>query len=203
MAMSHEPRKPEGSETPDTGHAYDGIREYDNPLPGWWVWIFWGTIIWSAFYLFFALLPPKMLSGQAMLAADQEEANLRLFGALPDDLKLDDATIVKYAQDEKWTRIGRSIFQSKCVSCHGMNAQGDAGPNLTDDYYIHVKTPADICDVIDKGRKNGAMPAWGAFLKKNEILVVASYVASLRGTNVPGKAHEGEVPVMPWGKVAK
>lgn len=189
--------------TPDTGHSYDGIREYDNPLPGWWVAIFWASIIGGAGYLFLAFLPPALFSGPTQLAAEQAAADARLFGALPPDLKADDATVLKFSQDEKWIGIGRSIFGTNCVTCHGDKAQGGAGPNLTDDAYIYAKTPADIADVIAKGRKSGAMPAWAGSLSNNQILMVTAYVASLRGTNQPGKAPEGAVPDTAWGQSAK
>lgn len=203
--MSRDPHTPQtdpaSDATPDTGHNYDGIREYDNPLPGWWVWIFWITIIWGFIYIFFAFLPPKMFSGETSLETEKAEMTARVFGALP-DLQLDDATILEYSQKPEWTAIGRSMFQANCVSCHASDGQGSVGPNLTDNAYINVKTPADIADVIANGRKNGAMPAWGKFFEKKEQVMLAAYVASLRGENRPGKAAEGEVPAMPWGKSA-
>ncbi len=198
--MSDSPKQSPDT-TPDTGHAYDGIREYDNPLPGWWVWIFWITIFWSAGYLFLALLPPKIFSGETSLAVEKQEINQRLFGNLP-ELKMDDATVLEYSKDPKWTAIGRSVFTSNCTQCHGSEAQGmvGSGPNLTDNFYIHVKTPADICDVIAKGRKNGAMPTWEKTIERNKLVMLAAYVASLRGENRPGKPAEGEIPAMKWGK---
>ncbi len=197
--MSDSQKQPDS--TPDTGHEYDGIREYDNPLPGWWVWIFWITIIWSAGYLFLAFLPPKIFSGETSLVVEKQEINNRLFGSLG-ELTMDDATILEYSKDPKWTVIGRNVFSANCVACHGTEAQGmvGSGPNLTDDAYLHVKTPADIADVIAKGRKNGAMPPWEKTIERNKLVMLAAYVTSLRGKNVPGKPAEGTAPVMEWGQ---
>ena len=98
-------------------------------------------------------------------------------------------------KNEQMLRLGASIFQTNCVSCHGRHAEGMSCPNLTDNYYIHVKTIEDFVDVITKGRNNGAMPTWGNRLSPNEIIAVAAYVASLRNTNYPGGRNaEGTVP---------
>jgi cytochrome c oxidase cbb3-type subunit 3 len=110
----------------------------------------------------------------------------------------DSATLLKLAKDPLMNKMGASIFQTNCVSCHGRHAEGVACPNLTDNYYIHVKKIEDFIDVITKGRNNGAMPAWGNRLRPNEIIVVAAYVSSLRNTNYPGGKHpEGTIPP-PW-----
>ena len=116
------------------------------------------------------------------------------------DVKMDAATLVTLSHDEKWLKVGHSIFQSNCVTCHGTDASGNAGPNLTDESYLHVRKIQDIGDVIANGRANGAMPAWGQRLLPVEQALVASYVASLRGKNLPsagGRPAEGE-QIAPW-----
>ncbi len=183
---------------PLTDHAYDGIREYDNPLPGWWTWIFVGTIIFSAVYFYCAIT-----SGQLSAVTEYDRSVIEETAREFQGVKLapDATTILRIARDEKSRNLrdlGASIFQTNCVSCHGTHAEGFTCPNQTDDYYLDVKKVTDFVDVISRGRNNGAMPAWGNKLSPNEIIVVSGYLASLRGTNYPtGRKPEGTIPP-PW-----
>lgn len=177
-------------------HNYDGIQEYDNPTPGWWWLIFNATFVFSIFYFIFFTFSPD-----AWTLADEHSsalaANLRLqFGEIG-ELKPDEETLLKYIDDPKWLAVGKATFQGRCVSCHGANAQGGIGPNMTDDNYKNVKQLTDIANVIANGAANGAMPAWKNQLHPNEIVLTAAYIASLRGKNLPGKAPEGDV-APPW-----
>lgn len=194
MSDPKHPAHDDAPDGPELLHEYDGIQEYDNPLPRWWVWTFWATILWAGLYFLLAILPPKVFSGEAVLAAEQAALTARTFGTLG-ELKPDNETVLKYARDPQWTAFGQGAFRSTCAACHNENAQGGAGPNLTDDAYLHAKEPADLFKVIRDGAKGGAMPAWSARFNDNEIIMLAAYVASLRGTNAPGgKAPEGAVP---------
>lgn len=180
-----------------TGHNYDGIEEYDNPTPGWWTWLFILSIIFAIFYyLIMNIVSQGKLSPAAYHEREQAEYTKRQFGELV-DVKPDNASLFKLMGEERWRSAGGAIFQSNCVACHGKNAQGDIGPNLTDDFYIYVKKLSDIPDVVSVGRNNGSMPAWNTRLSKEEILVVSAYVASLRGGNVPGKAKEANAVEIP------
>lgn len=180
-------------------HNYDGIQEYDNPTPGWWTWIFVGTIAFSVVYLLVMFLTGEQLSPQALYQKDYTELLKLQYGELG-DVKPDAATILKLSKDTKWVGVGGSIFRSNCISCHGTDGSGMAAPNLTDDNWINVKKVEDIADVVTKGRKNGTMPAWANRLQPVEVVLVSSYVASLRGTNlqsIGGRAKEGEI-APPW-----
>lgn len=177
-------------------HNYDGIEEYDNPLPGWWTFIFVGSIAFSVVYVLYyhSNVPDRTIyDGYDRAVA----ANMRLqFGDMG-ILTIDRETIEKYMHDEKWLKFGKVVFKTNCVSCHGVNAQGVVGPNLTDNYWKHVKKLEDIGFVIRNGAAGKAMPSWKNRLHPNELVLVAAYVASLRGTNAPGKGPEGrEIP--PW-----
>ncbi|MEM9646594.1 MAG: cbb3-type cytochrome c oxidase N-terminal domain-containing protein [Planctomycetota bacterium] len=180
-----------------TDHAYDGIEEYDNPLPGWWKWLFIASIVFSPFYWFYYHGGAEGRSihdryGTALAA------NTRLQFAEIGDLVADEETIVSYSQKANWVKVGEIVFRTNCVSCHGREGEGKVGPNLTDEHYKNVKTVADIASVIANGANANAMPAWSNRLHPNEIVLVSAYVASLRGTNVDGgKAPEGEIPG-PW-----
>jgi cytochrome c oxidase cbb3-type subunit 3 len=184
------------NEPPLTSHDYDGIREYDNPMPGWWVWIFWGTIVFSGFYFFLA----TVINGAFSPVAEYDKAvamELKKGGVLKPDAE----TLVRLSHDEESVKSGAAIFQTNCVSCHGRDAAGLTAPNLTDDSYINIKNIADIASVVALGAKNGAMPSWKNRLSPNEVVLVASYVASLRGQNKPGRPPEGQ-PIPPWSAQA-
>ncbi|HMQ17092.1 MAG TPA: cbb3-type cytochrome c oxidase N-terminal domain-containing protein [Phycisphaerae bacterium] len=189
------------SEQPTSGvdvlleHNYDGIQEYDNPTPGWWWWIFIGTFAFSVVYFIFFQFSPVSWTIHESYDVATAELLRRQFGDLR--LEPDEATILRYANDPEWLLVGRSVFQGRCTQCHGRNGEGLVGPNLTDDHYKNVKKAADIAHVIANGAANGAMPAHKNQLHPNEIVLTASYIASLRGLNLPGRAPEGEI-IPPW-----
>jgi cytochrome c oxidase cbb3-type subunit 3 len=187
-----------GSQEPAlTDHAYDGIQEYDNPTPGWWIWIFILSIVFSAIYFFIVnIVGTGQLSPQAFYERAVLE-EMKSTGVL----KADAATLMKLMKDADSLKTGESIFQAKCVSCHARDGSGLTGPNLTDDNYINVTKIADIADVVTNGRNNGAMPTWRNSLRPNEIVQVSAYVASLRGQNKKGKPAEPNAkPIAPWSE---
>jgi cytochrome c oxidase cbb3-type subunit III len=179
-----------------TGHRYDDIEEYDNPLPGWWSWIFAVSIVFSVAYFFFATMIGQQVSSEGFYDREVTADTQRQF-AMMGDIKSDPASLLKLSTDDKLLKVGRAIFLTNCAACHNSNGAGLTGPNLTDDVYVHVKRIEDIADVVAAGRNNGAMPAWNNRLQPKEVTLVAAYVASLRGTNVPGRTPEGQ-PIAPW-----
>lgn len=187
-------------------HEYDGIREFDNPTPGWWHVIFFGTIIFAAFYWVFWHFSPLAWSAEDAWEADQVADYKRIFGEVG-DLNPDEKTILKMAGDQQMLSVARSLFIGNCALCHSKDGGGINGVNLTDDAYKNVKKLEDVFTVITNGANLGAMPAWGTKLSKNERVILASYVVTLRGKNVPGRPAEGEViapfPSIPQGEPAK
>jgi cytochrome c oxidase cbb3-type subunit III len=179
-----------------TDHLYDGIEEYDNPLPGWWSWLFVASIVFSIFYWFYyqSGVPGRSVQAQYDVAVAD---NLRVQFAEIGELKPDEATLVKYMNDEKWKTVGQVVYKANCISCHGANGEGNVGPNLTDDRFKNVRKIEDIATVIREGANNGAMPSWKNRLHVNEVVLTAAYIASMRGSPVAGKTPEGnEIP--PW-----
>lgn len=178
-------------------HEYDGIREYDNPTPGWWHLIFAGSVLFGVVYFSFFTFSPMAWTPQSALAAAQTREFQRLFAEIG-ELAPDEPTIRSLMGDEKWMAVAQGLFATNCVSCHGPEGQGLVGPNLTDDAYKNVMTLTDIPRVITDGAANGAMPAWGARLHPNEIVLLSAYVADLRGKNLPGpRGPEGDT-IPPW-----
>lgn len=173
-------------------HEYDGIREYDNPTPGWWHAIFLASIVFAAVYFLYYGYNPSASSVWGDLAAKQTEENKRIFGTLG-NLEPDEATLKMLIADTKFMTVGRAQFQATCAQCHAKDGAGINGVNLTDDHYKNVKRMTDIFNVISDGAGSGAMPAWKNNMSKNERVLLAAYVASLRGTSpAGGKAPEGD-----------
>jgi cytochrome c oxidase cbb3-type subunit 3 len=178
-------------------HSYDGIQEYDNPLPGWWKWVFIASIVFAPPYFFFY---HNGTEGRSLADRYDRElaANLRLQFAEIGELTADRESVVRFLYEKSWLQVGKIVFKTHCVSCHDKDGGGLIGPNLCDEQYKNVKDIGDFVNVIQKGANAGAMPAWKNRLSTNELVMVASYVASLRGTTpAKGKAGEGR-EIAPW-----
>jgi cytochrome c oxidase cbb3-type subunit 3 len=184
-------------------HEYDGIREFDNPTPGWWHLFFFATVLFSVVYYFFFTFSPLASTPQQRWEAKQVREFERMFGAYG-DLKPDTKTILMMKEDPKMMAVASSLFVKNCATCHGTDGGGINGFNLTDDNYKNVANLEDIAKVIAEGRNSGAMPAWGNRLNENERVILSSYVASLRGTKPanPKAADATEKPIAPWPTTA-
>lgn len=180
-----------------TGHNYDGIQEYDNPTPSWWIWVFIASVLFAGAYLFLMLVAAGDLSPNAEYERAAVANLKKKFGEIG-ILEADAPTIVQYMNEPQWLQLGEGVYKANCVTCHGLNGEGNSGPNLTDEAYINITKIEDIGTILKEGAKAGAMPAWANRLHPNELVLVASYVASLRGTNASGgKAAEGQA-IDPW-----
>src|SRR6266498_421067 len=101
-----------------TDHAYDGIQEYDNPMPGWWVWLFVATFVFSVLYFFIASVTNGAMSPVASYdRAVAAEMKKQMAGGVA--LKGDAATLLKLIKDEESMKMGANIFSANCVACHG------------------------------------------------------------------------------------
>ena len=172
-------------------HEYDGIQEFDNPMPRWWVWIFWGTFYFAICYflwfnVYFKGTPVIEEYAQDMSAAREEMAKKQL-GA-----KVTEEALLNLEKNSAVMADAQAIFKKRCVQCHNTNGQGLIGPNLTDDYWIHGHASLiDIYDVVNGGVPSKGMPEWGKQLSPVEVAKVAAYVGTLRGKHLSGKAPEG------------
>ena len=178
-----------------TGHAADGIEEYDNPLPAWWFYMFVGTIVWAIGYL---IIYPGMGNYPGLIgwtqvgqyekevatADDKYRAMRDRYLALP---------ITEIASDPAVRKMGMRMFSNNCAQCHGADARGSYGfPNLADTDWIYGGTPADIKNSITLGRQ-GAMPAWGSVIGEQGVTNVTSYIQTLNGREAdPARAKAGE-----------
>jgi cytochrome c oxidase cbb3-type subunit 3 len=165
-------------------HEYDGIREYDNPMPRWWVWIFWATIVFAVLYW---LNLPGIGSGKGRIASyeqDVAQAQEKYGSRAPaPGSGPTDAQLVALARDPATRAQGKAVFEANCTPCHRSDAGGVIGPNLTDDFWIHGGRPTQILHTLTVGVLDKGMPAWGMVLKPDDVAAAAAYVMSLHGTH--------------------
>ncbi len=175
-------------------HNYDGIQEYDNPLPGWWKLTFWATALFAVPYaIWFHGMGHGIAAGYAA-----EEARADAIAATRVPLDQSAAGLQALMADPEHLAGGRKIWETYCLACHLIDGGGIVGPNMTDDYYIHVRKLEDIPPLVRNGVVEKGMTPWKGILSENQIAEVSAYAASLRGTtpSTP-KAPQGEV-IPPW-----
>lgn len=175
-------------------HDYDGIKELDNNLPPWWVYLFYACIIFAVIYLvrFEIMGAPDQ---EAELKSEMAQAKIEVAEYMKTAPDLMDEKTVTLLTDAADLDAGKAIFTTNCVACHRADAGGQIGPNLTDDHWILGGGIKNLFHTITNGGRDGkGMIAWKGTLKPKEIQAVASYVISLRGSNPKDpKAPDGEI----------
>jgi cytochrome c oxidase cbb3-type subunit III len=166
----------EAHQDPLREHVYDGIQEYDNRLPNWWLWTFYCAIIFAVGYWFY-----YQQSGDAVTADVQlqmEQAAIAARAASLSKGPLTDDQLWAMSQDPTTVAAGAATFATTCATCHGENLKGKIGPDLTDQVWIHGGTPAEIVHTITTGVGAKGMPTWGPILGAKRINDVAAFVLS-------------------------
>ncbi len=171
-------------------HNYDGIEEFDHPLPKWWLVTFYGTIIFAALYTGYYHFGSGPLQDAELgndMAAIQKLA--------PPAASIDDlaAKAIALMNDSATKDAGKLAYMGKCAACHGTLGEGGIGPNLTDKFWINGDgQAAAVTKVILEGVPEKGMPTWGAVIPAEETAQLTVFIASLQGTNPPkAKAPEG------------
>ena len=182
-----------GSTDQTMGHSFDGIEEYDNPLPKWWFWLFVGTLMFSVGYL---ILYPGLGNWKGMLPGykdgwtgvnewqkEMDKADAK-FG--PIFAKFAAMPVEEVAKDPQALKMGGRLFASNCSVCHGSDAKGAYGfPNLTDNDWRWGGEPETIKASILNGR-HGIMPAWAEVIGEQGVADVAAFVlTNLDGRTLP------------------
>ena len=203
-----------GTET--TGHEWDGIKELNNPLPRWWLYVLYATSAWSVVYwILFPAIPgitgytKGIIGGTAREALDETMANARAERAVFLD-RIEAASLEELSEDADLMNFaiagGRAAFADNCVPCHGLGGAGQAGgyPSLADDDWIWGGTLDDIQATLLYGiradnddTRISDMPAFGVdeLLTDEEIADVAAYVLSLSGGEADSAAVERGAPL--------
>ena len=175
-------------------HDYDGIKELDNNLPPWWVYLFYGCIVFAAIYL----VRFEIMGGddqEMELKKEMAQAKIEVAEYMKTAPDMMDEKSVTLLTDAASLAEGKVIFTSNCAACHRADGGGQIGPNLTDDQWILGGGIKKLFHTITNGGRDGkGMIAWKGTLKPKEIQKVSSYIISLEGSNPKDpKASEGEV----------
>jgi cytochrome c oxidase cbb3-type subunit III len=205
----------EATGTETTGHEWDGIKELNTPLPRWWLWVFYATVIWAVGYWILypawptltgytpGLLDQSQRDEVALAVLQQksarEEQGRLLTGATLQQIE-NDPNLFQFARE-----AGRSAFGDNCATCHGSGAQGFKGyPNLNDDVWLWGGTLDDIKRTIQIGirsnhpdTRQSVMPAYGRdkLLEPNQIADLTEYVASISGSKADASAVARAAPL--------
>lgn len=177
----------------DLKHDYDGIRELDNKVPGWWRYAFYASILFGGIYLY------RMFVAETLPTQLQELKQANYIAALRKEEYLKNAAnnvdehSVKML-DAAGIAEGAALFGRNCLACHGDKGQGGVGPNLTDDYWLHQGGLKDIFHSIKYGWPEKGMKSWKDDFSPGQIAQLTSYIKSISGTKPPGaKEPQGTI----------
>ncbi|SLN50089.1 Cbb3-type cytochrome c oxidase subunit CcoP [Pseudoruegeria aquimaris] len=206
--MSKAPKKTQApKDVPTTGHSWDGIQEYDNPMPRWWLWTFYATIVWGIIYtILYPAWPlvtratPGLLGASTRGEVAQEIARWEDANAAIRQ-QLVDTELTAIADNEDLNRFavsnGAAVFRTWCAQCHGSGAAGAKGyPNLLDDAWlwggdiesIHYTISHGIRNEQDDDARYSEMPKFGEILEEEEIEQVVEHVLA-----ISGQEHDAEL----------
>ncbi|MCR9247809.1 MAG: c-type cytochrome [bacterium] len=185
-------------------HTFDGIEEFDNRLPNWWLWTFYLACIFSVgYWVHYHTLGTGDSPTDEYNIAQAEAAALSLKRARENPVT--NESLIELSKNPEIIKEGRKIFENPqlCAQCHNASGNGNIGPNLTDEHWVYGNSPMDIYETILKGRATdpekgyvGGMQAWEA--KGPEFVqTVTAYVLSIMHTNVSGKAPEANAKKLP------
>jgi cytochrome c oxidase cbb3-type subunit III len=175
-------------------HSFDGIQEYDNDLPRWWLAILGLSVVWAVLYIAYyhiegAPLGPELLAKEIAQATEERLANST--GPLSEEL------LIELSHNSERIAAGKAIFlTSQCITCHGPEGNGmiggnpGPGANLRDAYWLHGSTMTDIIHTITEGFLEKGMPPQKGLLSENEIINVACFITDQARKPIPGKAHD-------------
>ncbi len=174
-------------------HDYDGIKELDNNLPPWWLYMFYITIIFGVIYfsvhhifgdgdIMYKQYNEQMASAEASIAEYMKNSGNAI-----------DENNVEALTDAGAISEGKAIYDKNCVTCHGANGEGKVGPNLTDEFWLHGCGIKNVFKTIKEGVPAKGMISWKTQLSPVEIQKVSSYILTLKGTNPAGaKEPQGD-----------
>ncbi len=186
-------KRPDESASGDvTGHVWDGLEEYNNPLPKWWLWLFYITLVFGlvCLVLFPGLGNFQGIAGWSSSGQYDKEVAQSNERYGPIFAKFAETDIAALSSDAEAMKAGERLFSNYCSQCHGSDARGAKGfPNLTDNDWLWGGSPEQIKTTIVNGR-GGLMTPWGPILGDEGVENVANYVQSLSGRQVDTASAE-------------
>ena len=177
-------------------HEYDGIKEYDNPMPRWWVRLFWLSFWFSLGYLLHYHVFEK---GESVAAGYEREEIVAREQRLAQSAKekVSEQGLAELVADPALVADAKLLFSERCAVCHGPEGQGLIGPNLSDGHWLNGRGElVQIYGIVSDGVPAKGMPSWRTQLSPVELRKLTAFVGSLRGKNLAGKPPEG-TPIAP------
>ncbi len=174
-------------------HEFDGIVELNNPIPAWFNWLFYTTVVIAVGYMFYYHVFDWGKLQEEEYVTEVRVAKAAKDAYLANTANLIDENTVKESTEAAVITDGAAIFAANCVACHGDKGQGVVGPNLTDDYWLHGGKIVSIFKTIKYGVPEKGMIAWEKTLSPKQISNLSNYIKSLKGTNPANpKAAQGD-----------
>ncbi len=171
-------------------HAYDGIHELNNPIPRWFSILFYASIIAAAGYLYYYHIGNGPLQDEEY-ATEVEQAAAAKRAFLAKSAEKFDENSIKV--DPALVESGKTIFNTNCIACHGEHGQGTVGPNLTDEFWLHGGSIADVFKTVKYGVPAKGMASWEKNMSSKNMAEVVNYIMSLKGSKPANpKAPQGE-----------
>lgn len=155
-------------------HSFDGIQEYDQNLPNWWLWTFYLAIIFSLAYWLFMYTSDGFVTDDERISSAFEEIEAKKI-AQAGDYSSDEA-LFKMSEMPQFVEAGKITYMTNCVACHGANLEGGIGFNLADAEWVHGGSPVDIFHTIEVGVIEKGMQPWGPTLGAKKIAEVVAFI---------------------------
>lgn len=164
-----------------TNHDYDGIQEYDNSLPNWWLATLWITIFFGIGYWGYFHSTEKGATSAERFTSAENARQEKLAALQKDKPALSNETLISLSKDTAALKEGENIFKTNCSACHGANGEGLIGPSLIDAETIYGATGMDVFTSVMDGRirDGNVMPPWKDVLGETKASQVTAYVLSL------------------------
>lgn len=157
-------------------HSYDGIHEYDQKLPRWWLITLYGAIIFSALYW---LVNMNYIQAETQSEKVEKKLDEIATARLANSIDVTDNSLFwEMSENSGFVAAGKATYDSNCVACHGTNLEGGIGFNLVDGEWVHGAQPSSIYDTIYDGVPDKGMQAWGGLLGPMKISEVVAYILS-------------------------
>jgi cytochrome c oxidase cbb3-type subunit 3 len=176
----NQPNKPARDEVVLREHSFDGIQEFDQRLPNWWLYTLFGAIAFAGFAWLFFATDNGARADTTHLSNQLDALDAKRFAAIKD---LDDKTLWNMSRNQNVVAQGEKVFQSICYTCHGANLQGGIGFRLSDNLWVHGTKPMEIFGVVTKGVPNTGMQSWSAQLGPQKITQVVAFLLSKQDPN--------------------
>ena len=174
-------------------HEFDGIKELDNPVPGWFNFLFYGSIAVGIMYFVTYHVTHWGQSQEQEYATEMKQAAAEQKVYLAKSANKIDESSVKVITEAATLDAGKAVYNASCVACHGDKGQGVVGPNLTDDFWIHGGSISNVFKTIKYGVPEKGMMSWEKTLSPKQISEVSNYILSLKGTTPANpKEPQGE-----------